>query len=385
MLITNNADGLNGTVLLAAAGPNVENTRCESLLLGRSVKAVHNTPISSLRRPPLPPPPSLFGASPRPGIPASPSPFGANPRGALPIAPSPFGARSAPPPAPMNAAGISSVQPGLGAKNPAATFKAVSIDPQVDLNPEKKTTPVWNAHDYVDLPKLSEIIGRVLDRPAQGIEIVSTTMAGLIAEKNRVMNEDTPCFTHVDEVAMNPVAWTSPHGTIYMATDAPEYGMALTDAAKGQEDVPLEQSERDSGVRRDREKIISTIVHESLHAASHEHVGFQAVTDTSAQNYNLDEYVTDYFAWQAYRELQGDGASYKTNYFTRDVGGNPKLWAGNLVEFLLQTGHASLEQIRDSYAGGASALPELAGDKLEAWKSYAKTGRDSPLGRYLKR
>ncbi|QVM93839.1 hypothetical protein JYG34_12865 [Pseudomonas entomophila] len=141
-----------------------------------------------------------------------------------------------------------------------------------------------------------------------------------------------------------PPAWTAPWGTIYMETSAPDYNV--------------------DGVL-DIDKIRSTIIHESLHAASHNHVGFQG--EGSEENLNHDEYVTDYYAKMVYEKLF-PGAEYKAGYFTKD--GGAVHWAGNLTKFMIESGHVSKDGLENAYFH-TGEYRKLQGDLKSHWLRIA--------------
>lgn len=284
-----------------------------------------------------PPPPPAPGARILPPPPGALSP---PPPGARPLPPLPPAAR----PAPVTAAAPrTSTQP----------FQPTELKPFVNENTQ--LSPRWSVKDYVDVDKLSAGIAAVLGIAPPRMDIAETTMKGL----SNVMS--IPYYA--DEPTLNPIAWTSPEGRIYMATDAPEYS---------------------AGGVLDAAKIRSTIVHESVHAASHDHTGFQQTTKEAGinSNWNYDEFATDYFAHKVYQQLYPD-ADYKTNYFTTDLGGQPKVWGGNLIAFMAQSGHMREADITSAYANGDGSLALLEGEKLDAWKQYAKTGRAMVLQKHV--
>ncbi|RAW75714.1 hypothetical protein CKY14_03250 [Photorhabdus sp. S14-60] len=123
-----------------------------------------------------------------------------------------------------------------------------------------------------------------------------------------------------EDITSYPIAWTNPdNGKIYIGINSPEYSHLNN---KGESELNLA-------------KIISTIIHESLHASSHQHKGLQSQTDTGADNLNYDEYVTDYFAREVYKQILPD-KDYVANCFTKGLGGENKIWGGNIVEFMIQ-------------------------------------------------
>ncbi|KVX93522.1 toxin [Burkholderia ubonensis] len=232
-------------------------------------------------------------------------------------------------------------------------FKPIELKPFVNAN--RQVSPHWSVKDYVAVDKLSACIAAVLGIAPPRIDFAETTMEGL----SRVMS--IPYYA--DEPTLNPIAWTSPEGKVYMATDAPEYS---------------------ADDRLDAAKIRSTLVHESMHAASHNHTGFQQMTKEAGinSNWNYDEFTTDYFAHKVYQQLYPD-ADYKTNYFTKDLGERPKVWGGNLIAFMVQSGHMCEADITSAYANGKGSLVLLEDEKLDAWKQYAKTGNVKALQKHI--
>ncbi|WP_349010615.1 hypothetical protein [Photorhabdus bodei] len=175
-----------------------------------------------------------------------------------------------------------------------------------------------------------------------------------------------------EDITSYPIAWTNPdNGKIYIGINSPEYSHLNN---KGESELNLAKiisipvifqvasllaalthpghivylCSRGFAPLPSRcilKSIRYTIIHESLHASSHQHKGLQSQTDTGADNLNYDEYVTDYFAREVYKQILPD-KDYVANCFTKGLGGENKIWGGNIVEFMIQSKHASLEEIR---------------------------------------
>ncbi|AWK41555.1 hypothetical protein GPY51_18170 [Photorhabdus laumondii subsp. laumondii] len=152
------------------------------------------------------------------------------------------------------------------------------------------------------------------------LELIGVTVEGIIEEMKKT-DEKYGQYEYKDEdITSYPIAWTNPdNGKIYIGINSPEYSHLNN---KGESELNLA-------------KIISTIIHESLHASSHQHKGLQSQTDTGADNLNYDEYVTDYFAREVYKQILPD-KDYVANCFTKGLGGENKIWGGNIVEFMIQ-------------------------------------------------
>lgn len=206
----------------------------------------------------------------------------------------------------------------------------------------------WEAKNHVDIVELASVISELFSSPLQPIVIKSVSQEELFNKIRAVPGNETMEFD-AKTLSANPAAWTSPEGVIYMGVDSPDY------SDKGQLDV---------------DKIRSTIVHESLHYSSYQHVGFQAETDLGATNLNYDEYVTDYFAYQVFTKMF-PGAAYKTGYFTKDLNNKFMQWGGNLAKFMVDSGHVTPQELAGSYFGSGKlkALPEPL---LSKWKNFAK-------------
>ncbi|NHB86252.1 RHS repeat domain-containing protein [Photorhabdus tasmaniensis] len=282
---------------------------------------------------PPPPMPGTSRALPPPPLPGMiPPPL---PPGMIPQPPG-----AVPPPPSAGAGGM----PNLSSLTTSSTFSPINLSVP-EYTPSEVRTKSWKSAEYVDLDQLASTISEISGEKKRPINLVDSTLEEVSSKTGIPFSSET--------LTANPAAWTSPSGTIYMATDSPDYSQ------NGELDI---------------DKIRSTIIHESLHFSSHEHVGFQADTDTSVQNTNYDEYVTDYFAHQVYKKMYPNNP-YKTGYFTTDVGGRFKVWGGNLVEFMTQSGHTTLDNIKQGYFSGRAELNKLTGKALDTWKNYAKSGR----------
>jgi insecticidal toxin complex protein TccC len=147
----------------------------------------------------------------------------------------------------------------------------------------------------------------------------------------------------------HPAAWTSPKGVVYMGVTAPDYS---------------------EGGSLDVDKIRSTVVHESLHFFSHQHVGFQAGTDTAITNSNYDEYVTDYLAEKVFNAMY-PGSTYKTGYFTKNLDGGFVQWGGNMAKFMIDSGHVGEHELVNAYFGTGKLKP-MPDQSLTKWKALAR-------------
>jgi len=119
-----------------------------------------------------------------------------------------------------------------------------------------------------------------------------------------------------------------------------------------------------------KNKVLSTIVHEAFHAVSANHSGLQG------DEYDLlkggtairapDEAITEYFAVQVYQALTGKGeADYETGYWVAEGGKSPagspdkkkmlldkelpQAWTGQLVGIMKSVLGVNDEQIKDIY------------------------------------
>jgi len=228
-------------------------------------------------------------------------------------------------------------------------FEAIALTPP-NMPGNVPSTP-WKTEDYVDIEALASTISHLFGTPKQPIVIMDVSQRALFEEIRAVPGNQSMQFDK-ENLNVNPAAWTSPEGIIYMGVDAPDY------SENGQLDA---------------DKIRSTIIHESLHYSSLEHVGFQASTDVSVANSNYDEYVTDYFARQVFNKMF-PGAAYKTGYFTKDLNNNFMRWGGNMAKFMIDSGHVTSAELTVGYfrTGKLKPLPESL---LSKWKMFAKQNR----------
>lgn len=300
------SEGLNST-------PN--STRLEP-----SVPSAPPPPPSGMRLPPPPPPPGM-------GTPPPPPP-------GMGLPPPPPGLRP-PPPGP----GASGSGAGVG-----KVFDPIHLVAPGNT-PGKASTP-WVAEDFVDTKQLEAAILELFG-VARPITIHSVQHEDVYhAMRKYPKYENYPAV--LEDKGLAPPAWTSPDGQIYIGVTASDYNV--------------------DGVL-DVDKILSTIIHESLHAASHRHEGFQPETDIYADNLNYDEYVTDYMAKQVFDKLF-PGRTYKTRYFT-NFGDRFVQWGGNLPKFMIDSGHTTRAELESGYFK-TGKLPALKGKLLDDWKRIAK-------------
>ena len=314
-------------------------------------RMVSNNPVTLqdsnglMDRPPPPPPPAPPKMPPPAPPVGGPPPPPAPPVGGPPPPPPP-GGRVAPPMPPV--LGMRSGTVG------AATTAGNNFEPIVmaaPVLPANVASPEWRIEDYVDADAISSTISKLFNIEKRELNVKGVTQQDMFEKIKTIPGNEIMEFDQAD-LNVNPAAWTSPAGTVYMGTTSPDYSL------NGELDV---------------DKIRSTIIHETIHASSHEHVGFQNTTDTSIPNSNYDEYVTDYFAKMVFDELY-PGRTYKTGYFTKDVGGRAMHWGGNLAKFMIDSGHVAFKELAHNYfnTGKLSALPEKM---LTRWQAFAKQNR----------
>lgn len=189
----------------------------------------------------------------------------------------------------------------------------------------------WQVERAIDFKRIEQQIHTQWHVKLEGIRVISTTGNDL-AGKMGIPYDSS--FTKA-----NPVAWTSPQGRIYIATDHPDFvvnGLVDTD------------------------KVRSTVVHEYVHAASHRHIGLQAV---SGAEVNYDECLVDYFAQKLYTQIYPD-RPYKSSYFSQDG----TLWHGQLAPFMTQNASMTLEDIQQALFHDPGLFRPLSADALQAWK-----------------
>jgi insecticidal toxin complex protein TccC len=260
-----------------------------------------------------------------------------------------------PPPPPLHMVGTHTPASRPLAPPVAAAWKSAPSKPPFAAT--RVTPPVagykqrsqdWRYEHYVEVGALKAEIsmkyGAVKD-----IKIANSTM--------KEMNKKMGISFISDSIEENPIAWTNPEGKIMLATDHPDYSNA-----KG-------------GL--DASKIRSTIVHEAMHFSSSGKRGLQGQTDLNIQNLNIDEYVTDYFSRETYKSLYPE-EEYKTAYFTRDLGGDPVIWGGNYVKFMVEHGSATLSDFEEAYFRDPSKYKEPEEEVVKQWQAIAKRTARSP-------
>ena len=275
---------------------------------------------------------------PPPPLPAPPMPPSLKPGG--------LSAGPPPPPPPgglLPSSGTTSHQPAGEAFKP--TVLAI---PSI---PKNRPSARWESKNYVNIEKLSSTIGELFGTE-KTVKITDVSQQELFEKIKGISGNQTMEFD-ADYLNVNPAAWTSPEGMVYMGVDSPDYSV----------DGKL-----------DKDKIRSTIIHESLHFSSKNYTGFQAMTDMGVSNTNYDEYVTDYFAYQVFNKMF-PGATYKTGYFTK---GNDKgdantfmHWGGNLAKFMIDSGHVTSEELVKRYFH-TGELKELPEPLVSKWQAFAK-------------
>ncbi|MFW9267643.1 RHS repeat domain-containing protein [Pseudomonas sp. NR3] len=262
----------------------------------------------------------------------------------LPFIPQPPSAPGPPPPPPGLAGPIllPTPVPNLVEK----VFEPIGLAPP-NL-PGNTPSVSWETKDYVDIVLLAQTISKLSGSPERSLVIKDVSHEELFARIRAVPGNETMQFDQ-DNLSVNPAAWTSPEGVVYMGVTAPDY------SENGQLDVS---------------KIRSTIIHESLHHSSHAYVGFQHDAHLNEENSNYDEYVTDYFAYQVFTEIF-PGATYKTGYFTKILGGKFMHWGGNMAKYMIDSGHVTSNELKHAYfrTGKLNALPASS---LSKWKTFAK-------------
>lgn len=161
--------------------------------------------------------------------------------------------------------------PNATMANTQRIFDPIILD--IPIMPGNTVSPGWEVEQYVDIDLLASTISLLFGIEKKSISFMSVSHQEVF-EQIKSVPENASMEFDSENLSANPSAWTSPKGIIYMGTTAPDF------SSEGSLDV---------------DKIRSTIIHESLHAVSHNHTGFQAETDMSATNSNYDEYVTDFF------------------------------------------------------------------------------------------
>ncbi|UTH74109.1 hypothetical protein [Chromobacterium sp. IIBBL 290-4] len=217
-----------------------------------------------------------------------------------------------------------------------------------------KKTNSWSFSDYVNVNDLERMIKDTL-----GVDVKLKVNDASLKEVAEILNTEV-----VEPLGANPLGKTNENG-IYLANDHPAY------FHEGEDGAP------------DIDRIRSTIVHESLHAASHDAAGFQACKDGDTGRNNFDENVTDYFACQIFQKLYPE-STYKTGYFIKVVGikyhndesgGRHKedvtctIWNGEFVDFMKQSDPDNFDAIKTAYFN-TGKLPSFKSYEMEAWKKY---------------
>jgi insecticidal toxin complex protein TccC len=214
--------------------------------------------------------------------------------------------------------------------------------------PGNEPSQAWKSTDYVDIGKLANTISHMFGVPERPIVIADVSHEALFEKINSYTGQGEIKFDK-EKRSEHPAAWTSPKGVVYMGVTAPDYS---------------------EGGSLDVDKIRSTVVHESLHFFSHQHVGFQAGTDTAITNSNYDEYVTDYLAEKVFNAMY-PGSTYKTGYFTKNLDGGFVQWGGNMAKFMIDSGHVGEHELVNAYFGTGKLKP-MPDQSLTKWKALAR-------------
>ncbi|CAI8852325.1 RHS repeat domain-containing protein [Pseudomonas serboccidentalis] len=302
-------------------------------------RMVRNNPVTLVdgdgRAPQKPEAGALPPSRPPPPRPPLPAPAGAGPM-APPRPPPPGSGPMAPPRPPL---------PGQGPQG-QKEFQPIVLTPgQIPAN---TASAPWKVADFVDMAKLTKTINQLFGLKVGSINLKEVTHEQLFERIREVPGNGQMQFNEKD-LAMNPPAWTSPKGVVYMGVTAPDYS--------------------ENG-RLSADKIRSTIIHEAMHYVSHAHVGFQRSTDTSVANSNYDEYVTDFLGYEVFTAMYPEG-KYKTGYFTTNVAGVPQLWGGNMAKYMIDSGHITKSELQNAFFKTGKLKP-LSNQQLDAWKTYAK-------------
>jgi len=232
--------------------------------------------------------------------------------------------------------------------------------PEVDFTPSR-TAPVihrnlnnasapgpWNATDHVDMHAVQKALNSELQINAKAPRLETISGHDLAKKMNIPYDETNP--------GANPAAWTSPEGEIYLSRDAPDF------VVNGSMDV---------------DKIRSTVIHESIHSASADHTGLQAVTrqqgDVGLSALNFDEGAVDYFAHRVYKRLY-PGKPYKSGYFVAQG----TLWMGETVPFLERAGVMSIEQLKTALFRNPDLFKRLPDAIRQEWLAWGNAGPRAP-------
>ncbi|MBT2375784.1 dermonecrotic toxin domain-containing protein [Pseudomonas fluorescens] len=245
-------------------------------------------------------------------------------------------------------------RPGTTAQKTDPNLQNNAFEPIVLVRPQMPSNAAsanWKIEDYIDTRALSNEISSMYGTKKMNLDIKGVSHEGVLDQIKTMPGYENMAFDSVQRNT-NPAAWTSPKGTIYMGVTAPDYTL---------------------NGKLDADKIRSTIIHESIHASSFKHTGFQHATDTSIANSNYDEYITDYFAEKIFKKLYPEG-TYKTAYFTSNVRGESMHWGGNMVKFMIDSGHITEAELIYRYFN-TGELPALSKELLEKWKDFAKQNK----------
>lgn len=205
--------------------------------------------------------------------------------------------------------------------------------------------PAWGWKTYLSEGKkqqLEHLVSETFHIPNAQLVIQDANMAEIASRLGTPLDTQNP--------AANPIAWTATSGEVLIAVDHPDFASLPGQA---------------------RAKILSTLVHEAMHASSFEHQGLQQLTDTHLANTNIDEFVTDYFAYDIYKKLFPE-LPYLTAYFAKDLGGEPTLWGGNLAKFMVERGSMTEEQLKNAYFKAPSSFKPMSSEVLQQWQTLAK-------------
>ncbi|HDR9512107.1 TPA: hypothetical protein QDC03_007359 [Burkholderia cepacia] len=223
--------------------------------------------------------------------------------------------------------------------SPEVNFKPEPDSPKIyrNFNTEPFGRP-WNISDHVDVTLIRDKIKE--EFPEFGLDVsrieVDSITSRELAKKTGVPYD--PILKN------NPAAWTSPEGKIYVASDHPDYVL---------------------NGRIDADKVRSTVVHEFIHAASHNHTGLQA--SGAAERYiNYDENFVDFFARNVYSRAY-PGMRYKSGYFS----GDGSMWLGEMVRFMEASGTMTRNEIKVALFRNPDSLRPLEGSALNDWKRWS--------------
>ena len=225
--------------------------------------------------------------------------------------------------------------------------------------PDKETVPLQSIETYVDLDKLKDTIKdtfKIVRPDFKGETVTDEELNSYENEARQHRKQET--IPYEPTAPGHPAAWASPvRNTFYLSNESPDYSY---------------------GQSIDKEKVQSTIVHESLHLSSHQHEGFQiSEGEPASANLKYDEFITDYFAEQVYKKLYPD-AEYKTGYYTLASRGRGYGPAGlNLAKFMIDSGFITEEELRKAFFD-TGIVPKMGSNLEWEWKKFAQ----EPPGTY---